>query len=119
MFNRYKMLVAIAEELATKLAESGEAVEEALVIDMITNAAGTFGTISIGVYGYSGCQYYPDENVYMPEYDLEYYRYHYKFVDEKWIQLVYRLGELVREDLIDISESYQNLTEEERNELPF
>jgi len=113
------MLVAIAEELATKLAESGEAVEEALVIDMITNATGTFATISIGVYGYSSCQYYPDENVYMPEYDLEYYRYHYNFVDEKWIQLVYRLGELVREDLIDISESYQNLTEEERDELPF
>ena len=105
MFNRYKMLVAIAEELATKLAESGEAVEEALVIDMITNAAGTFGTISIGVYGYSGCQYYPDENVYMPEYDLEYFRYRYKFEDGIWLSEI----ELVHE-------AAQNSAE---TELPF
>jgi hypothetical protein len=79
------MLVAIAEELATKLAESGEAVMDALVIDTITDATGTWGNIRIGVYGYSSPQFYPDENVYMPEYELEYFRYRYKFEDGVWV----------------------------------
>jgi len=78
------MLVAIAEELATKLAESGERVEDFLEIKMSTDPSGTWGAIRIGVYGIVGCDYNSDENATYPEYGLTIELFRYKLVDGDW-----------------------------------
>ena len=78
------MLVAVAEALATKFAESGEQIENYLDIEMQDYSTGTLGTIRFGVFGCIGAKYYPDENQYMPEYGMEYLTYRCKFENGLW-----------------------------------
>lgn len=78
------MLVAVAEAVAIKFAESGERVENYLSIEMEDHFTGTWGTIRFGIYGCIGAKYYPDENQVMPEYGVEYITYRYKFESGLW-----------------------------------
>jgi hypothetical protein len=64
MLDRYKKLVAVAEDMATRISEHGD------VQSIEVTVSGKYGFIEIGVFCETGCTYYPDENQYMPEYGL-------------------------------------------------
>jgi hypothetical protein len=106
------MLVAVAESLAIKFAESSERIENYLSIEMQDYSTGTFGTIRFGVYGCIGAKYYPDENQYMPEYGMEYLTYTYKFENGLW----HSEDERIREAEQNAAENFESVIEDD---LPF
>ena len=78
MMNKFKKLVAVAEEMATQWELVSTDVEGIHV-----SVEGVKGIISLGgVIEYP--VYHPDENVYMPEYGLEYTRLEFKWVNDTW-----------------------------------
>lgn len=107
------MLVAVAEAIAIKFAESGEQIENYLSIEMQDYSTGTLGTIRFGVFGCIGARYYPDENQYMPEYGMEYITYRYKFESGLW----HLEKDLIREAEENAVESLQS--SEIADDLPF
>lgn len=64
MLNQYKKLVAVAEDMATELSQYGD------VVSIEVTVSGKYGCIELQVLCEAGCTYYPDENQYMPEYDI-------------------------------------------------
>ena len=68
MLDRFKKLVAVAEEIVTEYNEVGHNVES-IVVDV----EGDFGVVCIGVYGLLSSHYCPDDNVVHPDYGVVYY----------------------------------------------
>ena len=104
MLDRFKKLVAVAEEMVTEYNEVGHNVES-IVVDV----EGDFGVVCIGVYGLVSSSYYPDENVVMPDYGVVYYSEPFTWKEGKWEKPMAQPAPTM------ITSSF----EEEVDELPF
>jgi hypothetical protein len=104
MINKYKKLVAVAEDMAAVWNEAGNDVS-GIKVCMEDNT----GTVSLGEWCVVGRYYSSDDNVVFPEYGIGYKMYHFTWVDDAWVEdkpeIVERIH--VQED------------EEEWDELPF
>ena len=79
MLDRYKKLVTVAEAMVTTYHQF-----HTDVCQMNVSVDGDNGVIGLGVFGLVGHSYHPDENQYMPEYDVTYKSYRYSWVDNEW-----------------------------------
>lgn len=79
MLDRFKKLVAVAEEMVTEYNNVGQNVD-GIVVDVEHD----FGVIRIGVYGLVSSAYCPDDNVVMPEYGVAYHSEPYHWKDGRW-----------------------------------
>ena len=82
MLDRYKKLVAVAEEMVTRWNDAGECVE-GLDVHVEYNQ----GLVRVGVHGVVGVSYSSDDNVHFPEYGVDYNRYHFEWDGEGWVEL--------------------------------
>ena len=81
MLDRFKKLVAVAEEMATKRHNAGESVEG---IDV--QVEGSQGVVRVGVYAVVGVTFSSDDNVHFPEYGVDYWNYYYDWRGEGWVE---------------------------------
>lgn len=80
MIDKFRKLVAVAEEMATEWNNAGDCVE-----GMDVQVQGSRGVVRVGVMREYPV-YFPDENVYMPEYGVDYIDYYYNWVDGEWVR---------------------------------
>ena len=104
MLDRFKKLVAVAEEIVTEYNEVGHNVES-IVVDV----EGDFGVVCIGVFGLVSSSYCLDENVVMPDYGVVYYSEPFTWKEGKWEKPMAQPAPTM------ITSSF----EEEVDELPF
>ena len=104
MLDRYKKLVAVAEEIVTEYHEVGHDVE-GIVVDVEHD----FGVVRIGVYGLLSSHYCPDDNVVHPDYGVVYYSEPFIWKEGKWEKPMAQPAPTM------ITSSF----EEEVDELPF
>ena len=82
MLDKYRKLVAVAEDMAAEWHECEESVE-GIELSVELNV----GTISIGrMREYA--VYCPDENQYMPDYAMDYRNTYFDWVDGDWVKRV-------------------------------
>lgn len=79
MIDKFRKLVAVAEDMAAKWNEMGENVE-----GVVVDVEGDFGVVRIGVFGIVNSSYFPDENVVMPEYGVKYYGEPFNWDGNDW-----------------------------------
>jgi hypothetical protein len=76
MLDRYKKLVAVAEDMATELSQHGD------VTSMEIFMGSKHSYVEIGLFCEVGGTYYPDENVVMPDYGVMYRRTNYIWLED-------------------------------------
>ena len=64
MINKYKKLVAVAEDMATQISQYGD------VQSIEVTVSGKYGYIELQVVCETGCTYCPEKNQYMLDYDI-------------------------------------------------
>lgn len=102
MLDRFKKLVAVAEEMVTEYNNAGHNVD-----GMNVHVECNQGFIRLGTMR-EYAVYYPDENQYMPEYALDYDTYYFTWVDNTWVK-----------DVPKCLEAPVHVEEEDWDELPF
>jgi hypothetical protein len=104
MIDKFRKLVAVAEEMATSWNEN-----EVCVDAVEIQVEGHGGIVRLGrMREYA--VYHPDENQYMPEYAMDYDSYYYTWIDGRWMK---------DEPMIVEARSPVWTEEEEWDELPF
>ena len=96
MIDKFRKLVAVAEDMAAEWSEKGMD-----VCGMEVHVEGHGGIIKLGQWREYPV-YYPDENQYMPEYGIDYSSYYYSWIDQAWVKdepMVVEVRE--REDWVD------------------
>lgn len=101
MLDKFRKLVAVAEEMATAWGEYGESVE-----GLDVQVEGSQGCVRLGRMTQFAV-YHPDENVYMPEYGVDYNTYYYNWIDGEWVKQSPKVSERVA------------VEEQESDELPW
>ena len=81
MIDRYKKLVAVAEDMATRLIELGVSVD-----GVVVEVEGHGGIVRLGSGDVIGSSYCPDDNVYQPVFGVDYRNYYFSWTSEEWIE---------------------------------
>ena len=100
MLIRFRELVAVAEEMATKWHNAGESVEG---ID--AQVEGSQGVVRVGVHAVVGITFSSDDNVHFPEYGVDYVSYYYDWRGEGWVQvqrIVHTIDGTIYEEVDDL-----------------
>lgn len=80
MIDKFVKLVAVAEEMATAWNDEGDS-----VAGMSVQVEGNQGVVRVGAMREYGV-YHPDENVYMPEYGVDYNDCYFTWTEGKWVR---------------------------------
>jgi len=104
MLDKFRKLVAVAEEMATSWNEMGLDVS-----GMEVQVEGHGGIVRVGTWR-EYAVYHPDENQHMPEYCMDYTTYYYTWIDGQWMK---------DEPMIVEAASPFEMREEEIDDLPF
>ena len=102
MIDKFKKLVAVAEDMAARWSQSGECVE-----GVVVDVEGDFGVVRIGVHGVIGSNFSHDDNVHFPEYGVAYHSEPFNWEDGDW-------RKALPQPMV-----WSGVEEEEVDELPF
>lgn len=101
MLDKLRKLVAVAEDIAAEVDESGYSVDGINV-----HVEGDQGFVRVGHHGIVGVTFSSDDNVHFPEYGIDYYTYLYDWRDGEWVERI-------------PAEYYSGNKPEEVDDLPF
>ena len=81
MIDRYKKLVAVAEDMATRLNDAGVSVD-----GVVVEVEGHGGIVRIGSCDIIGSSYCSDDNVHHPVFGVDYRSYYFSWINGEWIE---------------------------------
>ena len=91
MIDRYKKLVAVAEDMATRLQDAGVHVDGCDV-----HVENERGIVRLGLWVVVGSTYCSEDNIFEPEFEIDYRTYHFYWSGEEWKEEI--VVEIVEED---------------------